>query len=199
MRRYQKTIVFALSLLPFAILCYQGLSKRLSANPIEDITHFTGDWALYFLLITLSINPLRTITGINEFIRFRRMLGLFAFFYACLHFTTYILLDQFFDWNAIIEDIIERPYITAGFTAFLLLIPLAATSNRSMVMRLGPRWAQLHKLIYVITALGLLHYYWMVKADIRTPVTLAAVFAGLMILRLEWVRKLRKLLIFRDK
>jgi len=166
------------------ILIYRGMTQQLGANPIEEITHFTGDWTIYFLLITLAITPLRRLTGINTVIRFRRMLGLFAFFYACLHFTTYLVLDQFFDWQAILEDIAKRPYITVGFAAFLLLVPLAATSNRYMVQQLGRRWRTLHTCVYLVTGLGLLHYYWLVKADTRTPISLALLYLLLLILRL---------------
>lgn len=194
MHKFSKPLVFTLCLVPFATLVYYGLTDQLTANPIESITHFTGDWTLYFLLITLSVTPLRTLTGINSLIRFRRMLGLFTFFYACLHFTTYFVLDQFFDFTAIVEDVIERPYITVGFTAFVLLIPLAITSTKKMAIRLGNRWRQLHTLIYPITGLGLLHYYWLVKADTRIPVTLAIVFVVLMLLRLTWVKNVKKVL-----
>jgi sulfoxide reductase heme-binding subunit YedZ len=195
MTGFYKPLVFLLSLVPFSVLIYHAFTDQLTANPIEYITHFTGDWTIYFLLITLSISPLRTLTGINTFIRFRRMLGLFAFFYGCLHFSTYFVLDQFFDFEAIIEDIMKRPYITVGFTAFVLLVPLAVTSTQKMVQRLGPnRWRQLHTLIYLIAGLGILHYYWLVKADTRVPLTLAAIFLTLMVLRLKWVKQARKLL-----
>jgi len=199
MQRLIKPIIFCLSLIPFGILLFDSLTGRLSANPIEDITHFTGDWTIYFLLITLSITPLRRLTGINTLIRFRRMLGLFAFFYSCLHFTTYFVLDQFFDWETILEDIVERPYITVGFTAFVLLIPLAITSNKKMVQRLGQRWQQLHTTVYVITGLGILHYYWLVKADTRTPLTLALIFLILLILRLSWLKNTKKYLFSYNK
>jgi methionine sulfoxide reductase heme-binding subunit len=188
MQRLYKPLIFTLSLIPFAILVYYAFTDKLTANPIEYITHFTGDWTLYFLLITLSITPLRKLTGINSVIRYRRMLGLFAFFYACLHFSTYFVLDQFFDFGAIVEDIVNRPYITVGFAAFILLIPLALTSTRNMVTKLGQRWRQLHSLIYLITGLGLLHYYWLVKADTRVPIALAIVFTCLLLLRLKWVK-----------
>ena len=194
MQRLIKPIILCLSLIPFGILLFDSLTGRLSANPIEDITHFTGDWTIYFLLITLSITPLRRLTGINTLIRFRRMLGLFAFFYSCLHFTTYFVLDQFFDWESILEDIVERPYITVGFTAFVLLIPLAITSTKKMAQRLGSRWRQLHTTVYVITGLGILHYYWLVKADTRTPLTLALIFLILLILRLPWLISTKKYL-----
>ncbi len=191
MKAYYKPAVFILSLIPFAMLIYYVFTGQLTANPIEFITHHTGDWALYFLLITLSITPLRIITGTNAFTRYRRMLGLFAFFYACLHVTTYFVLDQFFDFQAILDDIVKRPYITVGFTAFVLLVPLAITSTQKMVIRLGNRWRQLHSMIYLITGLAILHYYWLVKADTRTPLTLALIFTVLLLLRLKWVKQAR--------
>ncbi len=191
MKAYYKPAVFILSLIPFAVLIYYVFTGQLTANPIEFITHHTGDWALYFLLITLSITPLRIITGTNSFTRYRRMLGLFAFFYACLHVTTYFVLDQFFDFQAILDDIVKRPYITVGFTAFVLLVPLAITSTQKMVIRLGNRWRQLHSMIYLITGLAILHYYWLVKADTRTPLTLALIFTVLLLLRLKWVKQAR--------
>lgn len=192
MKALYKPAVFILSLIPCALLVYYAFSGQLTANPIEFITHFTGDWAIYFLLITLSVTPLRVITGTNSLIQFRRMLGLFAFFYVCMHVTTYFVLDQFFDLQAILADIVKRPYITVGFTAFVLLIPLAVTSTRKMVARLGARrWNQLHTLIYPLTGLAILHYYWLVKADTRIPITLAVIFTLLLLLRLRWVKLAR--------
>ena len=151
--RWHKPALFLLCSIPFCVLVYNGFTNNLTANPIKEITHFTGGWALKFLLITLSITPLRKITRNNSLIRFRRMLGLFAFFYACLHFSTYLVLDQFFDWDEIVRDVAKRPYITVGFTAFVLLIPLAVTSTNKMVQRLGNNWRRLHKLIYPIAIL----------------------------------------------
>jgi sulfoxide reductase heme-binding subunit YedZ len=176
---------------PAGVLIFYGFTGQLTANPIEFITHYTGDWALYFLLITLAVTPLRVITGNLAVIRYRRMLGLFAFFYASLHFTTYFVLDQFFDVASIIDDIVKRPYITVGFTAFVLLLPLAVTSTRNMVMRLGQRWRQLHSLIYPLTGLAILHYYWLVKADTSTPILLAIIFTLLMLLRTTWFKQAR--------
>lgn len=189
--RFHKPAVFLLSLIPAVMLIYYGFTGQLTANPIEFITHYTGDWAIYFLLITLGVTPLRNITGSNLPTRFRRMLGLFAFFYACLHFTTYFVLDQFFDFEAIVDDIVKRPYITVGFTAFVMLIPLALTSNRKMVMRLGTRWKQLHTLIYPLTVLAILHYLWLVKADTRTPIMLGMIFIVLLLLRTRWLKLIR--------
>ncbi len=191
MKLFVKPAVFILSLVPAALLTYNGFTGQLTANPIEFITHYTGDWALYFLLITLAVTPLRVITGNITVNRYRRMLGLFAFFYACLHVMTYFVLDQFFDVEAIINDIVKRPYITVGFSAFVLLLPLALTSTRNMVMRLGKRWRQLHSMVYPLTGLALLHYYWLVKADTRTPILLGIIFTLLMFLRTTWFKQAR--------
>jgi sulfoxide reductase heme-binding subunit YedZ len=146
-------------------------------------------WALVILITSLAVTPLRRITGWNALISFRRMLGLFAFFYAALHFATYMFLDLFFDFSAIAKDIIKRPYITVGFTAFVLMIPLAITSTTAMIRRLGKRWQQLHYLVYVIAILGVVHFYWLVKADIRRPMQYGAVLALLLGYRLfsKWV------------
>lgn len=184
MKKLYKPLVFIICLLPFGWLVFNALSGRLGANPIEEITHITGEWGLRFLLITLSITPLRKFTKINQFIRYRRMLGLYAFFYVSLHFLTYLILDQFFDWREIIQDIIERPYITVGFLAFVLLLPLAITSTKKMIHRLGKRWHKLHKLIYIIAILGVLHFLWLVKADLLEPLIYGCILALLLILRL---------------
>jgi sulfoxide reductase heme-binding subunit YedZ len=164
-----RVAVFAAALIPVARLAWKGYRQILGANPIEVITRSTGDWTLIFLMLTLSITPLRKLTGQNWLIRFRRMLGLFAFFYASLHFTTYIFLDKFFDVHEMAKDIGKRKFITIGFTAFVLLIPLAATSTAGMIRRLGKRWQKLHRLIYVSAIAGVIHYWWLVKADVRKP------------------------------
>jgi methionine sulfoxide reductase heme-binding subunit len=164
-----KVAVFFAALIPLARLAWKGYQQMLGANPIEVITHATGDWTLIFLMLTLSITPLRKLTGQPWLIRFRRMLGLFAFFYASLHFTTYIWLDKFFDVHEMVKDIGKRRFITVGFTAFVLLIPLAATSTAGMIRRLGKRWQMLHRLIYVSAIAGVIHYWWLVKADVRKP------------------------------
>jgi sulfoxide reductase heme-binding subunit YedZ len=164
-----KVAVFLAALIPLARLGWKGYQQMLGANPIEVITHSTGDWTLIFLMLTLSITPLRKLTGQPWLIRFRRMLGLFAFFYASLHFTTYIFLDKFFDVHEMVKDIAKRKFITIGFTAFVLLIPLAATSTAGMIRRLGKRWQMLHRLIYVSGIAGVIHYWWLVKADVRKP------------------------------
>jgi sulfoxide reductase heme-binding subunit YedZ len=183
--RWAKVTVFALCLVPALLLVWKGFTGGLGANPIEYITHATGDWILRFLCITLSVTPLRKILGLPELIRFRRMLGLFAFFYACLHFLIWFVLDKFFDWGEIAKDVVKRPFITAGFTAFVLLIPLAVTSTKGWIRRMGgKRWQMLHRLIYVSGIAGVVHYYWLVKSDIRLPVMYGLIIAVLLAYRL---------------
>jgi len=184
-----KPLVFLLCLIPFGQLAYNAYTGDLGVNPIETITRFTGSWALIFLLGSLAVTPLRRLTRWNELIKFRRMLGLFAFSYALAHFSTYLVLDLFFDWAAIGKDILKRPYVTAGFTAFVLMIPLAITSTAAMIRRLGKRWQQLHRLVYLAAIGGVIHFYWLVKADIRRPAQYGAVLALLLGYRL--VVKLR--------
>ena len=186
-----KALTFLLCLIPLARLGWLVLNDGLGANPIEFITRSTGTWTLVFLMITLSVTPLRRITGWNGLIRFRRMLGLFAFFYVCLHFTTYIWLDQFFDWAEIVKDVIKRPFITIGFACFVLLIPLAVTSTNAMQRRLKRRWQQLHRLIYLIAIGGVVHYWWLVKKDITQPAIYALVLAVLLGFRLAYYWKQR--------
>ena len=168
--RMIKVAVFGASLLPCLWLLADGLAGRLGANPIETISHRTGSWTLRFLLLTLAVTPLRRLLGWPWLIRLRRMIGLFAFFYAVLHFLTYLVLDQFFAWDEIARDIVKRPYITIGFVAFLLMWPLAITSTNRMQRRLGRNWQRLHRLVYVVAVGGVLHYLWLVKADVREPV-----------------------------
>ena len=164
-----KILLFLLCLAPLARLAWKAFHDGLGANPIEVITHSTGTWTLVLLLVTLSITPLRKIFGAPWLIRFRRMTGLFAFFYGSLHLLTYVWLDKFFDVHEMIRDVYKRPFITAGFSALVLLIPLAVTSTRGMIRRLGRRWQVLHRLIYVSACLGVIHYLWLVKADRRVP------------------------------
>jgi len=177
MTAWLKPLVFALCLIPFGQLAYGAYIGDLGVNPIEFITRFTGSWALIILIASLAVTPLRRIAGWNELIKFRRMLGLFAFFYALLHFSTYLVLDHFFDFQAIGKDILKRPYVTAGFTAFVLMIPLAVTSTAAMIRRLGKRWQQLHRLVYLAAIGGVIHFYWLVKADISRPAQYGAVLA----------------------
>src|SRR6185295_19702071 len=179
-----KPLVFLLCLIPFGQLAYNAYTGDLGVNPIETITRFTGSWALIFLLGSLAVTPLRRLTRWNELIKFRRMLGLFAFSYALAHFSPYLGLDLFFDWAAIGKDILKRPYVTAGFTAFVLMIPLAITSTAAMIRRLGKRWQQLHRLVYLAAIGGVIHFYWLVKADIRRPAQYGAVLALLLGYRL---------------
>lgn len=182
--RYAKPVVFLACLAPLGLLVRKGIEGRLGANPIEVITHSTGDWTLIFLCITLAITPLRRALGLPWLVRFRRMTGLFAFFHGFLHFITYVWLDKFFDWHAMMKDVAKRPFITAGFTAFALLVPLAATSTAGMIRLLGGRrWQWLHRLIYVSAAAGVVHYYWLVKADVRLPLRYAAIVAFLLVCR----------------
>ncbi len=179
-----KPAVFVAALVPLALLVWDATHDGLGANPVEAITFATGDWGLRFLLITLAVTPLRRITGWQSLARFRRMLGLFAFFYVCLHLSTYVVLDAFFDWRYILEDITDRTYITLGFTSFVLLVPLAITSTNAMVRRLGGRrWRLLHKLAYVAAAGGVLHFLWLVKADYREPLIYLAVLLVLLLAR----------------
>ena len=179
-----KPAVFVACLIPLGQLALNAYRSDLGANPIETITRFTGSWSLIILIATLAVTPLRRITGKNELIKLRRMLGLFAFFYAALHFATYMVLDLYFDFPAILKDVLKRPYITVGFTAFVLMIPLAATSTAAMIRRLGKRWQQLHYMVYASAILGIVHFYWLVKADIRRPVQYGAVLAVLLGYRL---------------
>ena len=179
-----KTAVFLACLLPMSLLGWATVNGQLSANPLEDIRDTTGIWTLRFLMLTLSITPLRRITGWLELIRFRRMLGLFAFFHSVLHFITYIWLDQFFAWGAILEDLTKRRFIMAGYAGFALLIPLAITSTKKWIGRLGgKKWQMLHRLIYVSAAAGVIHYFWRVKLDVRRPLLYAGVLAILLLSR----------------
>lgn len=183
-----KAVLFIACLLPLAQILWQSVDGRIGPNPVQAITHATGDWALRLLLVTLAVTPLRRLTGWALLIRFRRMLGLFAFFYAVLHFATYLWLDQFFDWSAIVTDITKRPYITVGFAALVLMLPLALTSTKGWLRRLGPRWKQIHRLIYPIGVLAVLHFLWLVKADLLEPGIYAAVLALLLIVRVPFAR-----------
>lgn len=185
-----KPLLFVVCLAPLARLVFFGFTDGLGANPIEFVLRSLGTWTLVMLLVTLSITPLRRLTGWNSLIRVRRMLGLFAFFYASLHLLTYAGIDQSFDLNAILRDVVKHPYITVGFACFLLLIPLAVTSTNAMQRRLGgKRWQQLHRLVYVIAIGGVIHYLWLVKKDITQPVLYGLVLAALLAMRWVWRRR----------
>ncbi len=179
--RWLKPAVLIACLLPLAWLGWRAVSGGLGANPIEAIIRYNGDWALRMLLITLAVTPLRERLGWVWLIRVRRMLGLYAFFYATLHLLSYVVLDQFFAWGEILADILKRPYITIGMTCFALLIPLAVTSTNAMVRRLGGRrWKRLHRLVYLIGIGAVVHYYMLVKADVREPLLYGAILALLL-------------------
>lgn len=192
--RLAKITIFAAALLPVARLVWKALHNGLGANPIEVITHSTGDWTLIFVLLTLSITPIRRLTRQYWLIGLRRMVGLFAFFYGSLHFTTYFWLDKSFDVHEIVKDIYKRPFITVGFTAFVLMIPLAATSTAWSIRLLGGKnWQRLHRLIYLTAILGVIHYIWLVKADKRKPLEYGVVLAILLVYRLgAWLSSKRK-------
>jgi len=182
--KWTKVILFSLCLIPLGLLIWRALHGELGANPVEFVQHATGDWTLRFLIFTLAISPLRKLLNLPELIRFRRMLGLFAFFYVCLHFLTYIGPDQSFNLASMWKDVAKRRYITVGFTGFVLLIPLAITSTAGWIRRLGgKRWQQLHRLIYVAAVCGVIHYYWLVKSAIITPLTYGAIVGVLLLWR----------------
>jgi sulfoxide reductase heme-binding subunit YedZ len=183
--RWLKVLVFAACLAPACWLAWRAWNQNLTANPIEFVTHFTGDWTIRLIVITLAVTPLRKLLRLPDLIRFRRMIGLFAFFYACLHFTTWFCLDHWFDVSEMAKDVVKRPFITAGATAFLLLLPLALTSTAGWIRRLGGRrWQLLHRLIYGTAIAGVVHYYWLVKSDVRKPVFYGSLVALLLAYRL---------------
>ena len=189
--KWTKAALFLLCLEPFGELLSRTIHNNLGANPVEFLQHATGDWILRFLVFTLSITPLRKLFKLPDLIRFRRMLGLFAFFYACLHFLTYLGPDQSFDLAAMWKDVAKRPFITVGFAGFVLLIPLAITSTAGWIRRLGgKRWQQLHRAIYITAVCGVIHYYWLVKSDVRKPLFYGTLVGVLLLWRLgDWLFK----------
>jgi len=191
--RWAKIIVFSLSSIPLLVIIWRGFHNNLTANPVEFLQHRTGDWTLRFLIFTLCITPLRKVLNLPELIRFRRMLGLCAFFYASLHFLTYLGPDQSFNFAGMLKDVVKRPFITVGFTAFVLLIPLAITSTAGWIRRLGgKRWQALHRGIYLSAILGVIHYYWLVKSDVREPLFYGFLVGILLLWRFtEWLTKRR--------
>ena len=193
--RFAKPLVFALCLAPFAWLVFRSFTGRLTANPIEDITLTTGIWALRFLVITLAITPLRRITGWNRVIQYRRMLGLFAFFYAVLHLVIYvtdvIAVEGTLTLAPVLKDVWKRPFITAGIVAFLAMVPLAITSTRGWIRRLGRRWQLLHRLIYLSAIAAAVHYLWKVKVMVGSPVNYAMLVALLLVFRVAWAWRRR--------
>lgn len=191
--KWAKVLVFLLSCVPLLGLIWRGFHNDLTANPVEFLQHQTGDWTLRFLIFTLCITPFRKVLNLPELIRFRRMLGLFAFFYVCLHFLTYLGPDQSFNFAGMLKDVVKRPFITVGFAAFVLLIPLAITSTASWVRRLGgKRWQALHRSIYLCAVLGVIHYYWLVKSDVRKPLFYGLLVGIVLLWRFtEWLAKRR--------
>ena len=191
--KWTKVLMFMLCATPAAELAWRAWHSDLGPNPIEFITHFTGDYILIFLVLTLSVTPARRILHLPDLIRFRRMLGLFAFFYAFLHFSTWIGLDKFFDMTEILHDFHKRPFITMGLTGFTLLIPLAVTSTSGWIRRLGgKRWLALHRLIYAAAVAGVIHYYWLVKSDVRKPLMYGAMVTVLLLYRVGvWLQRKR--------
>ena len=191
--KWTKVFVFLLCLVPLGILIWRLLTNNLGANPVEFIQHATGDWTLRFLIFTLCITPFRKLLNLPDLIRFRRMLGLFAFFYVCLHFLTYLGPDQSFDLAGMWKDVAKRPFITVGFAGFVSLIPLAITSTTGWIRRIGgKRWQMLHRLIYFAAVCGVIHYYWLVKSDVRKPFFYGALVAILFLWRLvSWILKRR--------
>lgn len=186
---YVKIVVWILALLPLARLVWLGFSDGLGANPVEFVERSTGTWTLVILLITLSMTPIRLLTGQVWQVQLRRLLGLFMFFYACLHITTYLWLDYSFMWADIVKDIIKHPYVIVGFLAFILTIPLAVTSNNAMMRRLKANWKKLHQLVYLIAILGVLHFWWLVKKDVTEPFYYAATLAFLLGVRFYYKYK----------
>lgn len=188
--RWFKSVVFSASLVPVFMLAWRAAHRHLGANPVEELTHVTGDWTLRFIVITLLISPFRRLAGIAELIRFRRMVGLFGFFYGSLHLLIYLCLDKFFDWHDIWQDIGKRRFITMGLFALLLMVPLALTSTSGSIRRLGGRrWQLLHRLVYVTAAAGVVHYYWLVKSDIRVPMLYGMIVTILLVYRIPVLRR----------
>lgn len=188
--RWMKVAVFLACLAPFAVLAWRfyaatvRFEPTLGPNPLETLTHFTGDWTIRFICATLAITPLRKLLGLPDLIRYRRMIGLYAFFYGCLHFTVYLYFDKLFDLHEIVKDVAKRPFITAGFASFVLMAPLALTSTAGWIRRLGgKRWQMLHRLVYLSGIAAVVHYYWLVKSDVRLPVLYGAIVGALLLYR----------------
>jgi sulfoxide reductase heme-binding subunit YedZ len=186
-RRWISAALVACGLLPLAVLGVTASRGELGANPIEAVSHATGEWTLRLLLLTLAVTPLRRLTGWSWLAPQRRTLGLLCFSWACLHLATYVGLDLYFDWEGVFEDVAERPYITVGLAGFLCLVPLAVTSTRGWVRSLGRRWVMLHRLVYAAAILGVVHFLWQVKADLLEPLVYAGVLGTLLGVRLYWV------------
>jgi len=186
-----KSVVWLLGLGPLFWIAVRFGTDSLGANPIEEILHWAGRWTLVLLLLTLAITPLRRLTGWHQIIKVRRLVGLFAFFYASLHLSIYLGLDQGFAWSFIVEDVLDRPFITSGMAAFILLVPLAVTSTKGWIRRLGKGWLKLHRLVYPAAALGALHFFWKVKADTFWPLVAVVILLVLFLARVPWKRAVR--------
>jgi len=185
-QRYLKIVIFILSLMPIFFIIYQIITNQLGPEPIKDITHHTGKWTLYFIVVTLAMTPLKKITNLNIWINYRRMFGLFIFFYASVHLMTYVGLDYRFDLESIGDDIIKKKYIFIGFSAWLLLIPLAATSNKRMMKILKNKWKKIHRLMYLISLFGAIHYLWLVKRNLIEPLIFLTIILILLVFRLKF-------------
>jgi sulfoxide reductase heme-binding subunit YedZ len=190
--RWVKVIVFLLCLVPAGYLGWRVYTQDLTANPLEYITHFTGDWAIRLIALTLAITPFRKLLQLPDLIRFRRMIGVYAFFYACLHFLTYLWLDRLFDFHDLAKDLAKRPFITMGFASFLFMLPLALTSTKGWIRRMGgKRWQLLHRLVYLSGIAAVIHYYWLVKSDIRLPLMYGAIIGALLLYRVAYSLRTR--------
>ena len=183
MKKYYKPSIFFLSLIPFLLILYKIIFNKLGPEPVKEITHFTGEWTLLFIIFTLSMSPLKKITKLNIWISFRRMLGLFLFFYATLHMLTYVAIDYRLDFQSISKDILTKKFIFVGFAAWILLLPLAFTSSKKAMIYLKDKWKKLHRLIYIISILGIIHFIWLVKKDLTEPLIYAAIVVILLLFR----------------
>ena len=192
MIKYFKPGVFILSIIPFALIVYKIFFNRLGPEPVKEITHFTGEWTLIFICLTLSMSPLKKLTNLNFWVKFRRMFGLFVFFYASLHLLTYVGIDYRFNWEPIFDDVMKKKYIFIGFTAWILLIPLAITSSQKMVLLLKHNWKKLHRLIYVIAILGSLHFIWLSKTIYFKPLIYFVIITVLLFFRINFKRIFNK-------
>ena len=188
MKKYYKPSIFFLSLIPFLLILYKIIFNKLGPEPVKEITHFTGEWTLLFIIFTLSMSPLKKITKLNIWISFRRMLGLFLFFYATLHMLTYVAIDYRLDFQSISKDILTKKFIFVGFAAWILLLPLAFTSSKKAIIYLKDRWKKLHRLIYLISILGIIHFIWLVKKDLTEPIIYAVIIIILLLFRINLKR-----------
>ena len=188
MKKYYKPSIFFLSLIPFFLILYKIIFNKLGPEPVKEITHFTGEWTLLFIIFTLSMSPLKKITKLNIWISFRRMLGLFLFFYATLHMLTYVVIDYRLDFQSILKDVLTKKFIFVGFAAWVLLLPLALTSSKKALIYLKDKWKKLHRLIYIIAIFGVVHFIWLVKKDLTEPLIYAVIILILLLFRFKFKR-----------